>query len=177
MKKSELAQIIREEIQNVLKEKAVSQAQQQAAGIALAVKKGDVPASKLRDAGKAMVKMSTKELEKLAGTPHEGLPKKVKKEVSEANEMGAFRRVVIKSSKLDAIKTEIDKLMKRPEIKSGFPMNKFQVKDGAVPGVIVVDMEGQSATGLSAKINDIAKKLDKAADVKIRKELKLSPAK
>lgn len=80
MKKLDLQKIIREEIRNVIKEAAASKAQQQAAGIALSVKRGDAPASKLKDAGKAMSKMSEKELEKIAGTKHDNLPKKVKKE-------------------------------------------------------------------------------------------------
>ena len=63
----------------VLAEKAVSKSQQQAAGIALAAKK----AGKKATGGKAsaeMSKMSTKELEKFAGTKHKGLPKKVKED-------------------------------------------------------------------------------------------------
>jgi len=58
-----------------LAEKAVSKAQQQAAGIALAAKrKGKKPAGK--GAAAQMAKMSTKELEKYAGTKHKGLPSK-----------------------------------------------------------------------------------------------------
>jgi hypothetical protein len=57
-----------------LNEKAVSKSQQQAAGIALAAKrKGEKPKGKGAAAG--MAKMSTKELEKFAGTKHKGLPK------------------------------------------------------------------------------------------------------
>lgn len=59
-----------------LKEKAVSKSQQQAAGAALAAKRGDAPKSKLQGASKSMMSMSTKELEKFAGTKHKGLPKK-----------------------------------------------------------------------------------------------------
>ena len=62
----------------LLLEKAVSQDQQQAAGAALAAKRGDIPASSLKGASKEMYKMSEKELEKFAGTKHKGLP--VKKE-------------------------------------------------------------------------------------------------
>jgi hypothetical protein len=55
-------------------EKAVSKAQQQAAGIALSAKKaGKKPSGK--GASAEMAKMSTKELEKFAGTKHKGLPK------------------------------------------------------------------------------------------------------
>jgi hypothetical protein len=66
----------------VLAEKAVSKAQQQAAGIALAAKKsGKKPAGK--GASAEMSKMSTKELEKFAGTKHKGLPEKKSKTTTE----------------------------------------------------------------------------------------------
>ena len=58
-----------------IEEKAVSKSQQKAAGIALAAKKaGKKPEGK--GAASAMAKMSTKELEKFAGTKHKGLPDK-----------------------------------------------------------------------------------------------------
>ena len=56
-------------------EKAKSKSQQQAAGAALAAKRGE---GKAKGASKEMSKMSTKELEKIASTKHKGLPKKVK---------------------------------------------------------------------------------------------------
>jgi hypothetical protein len=60
-------------------EKAVSKAQQQAAGIALAAKrKGEKPAGK--GASAEMAKMSTKDLEDFAATKHKGLPVKKKKD-------------------------------------------------------------------------------------------------
>ena len=64
-------------VKTALSERAVSKSQQQAAGAALAAKRGDAPKSKLKPASKEMMKMSTKELEKFAGTKHKGLPKKV----------------------------------------------------------------------------------------------------
>ena len=60
-----------------LKEKAVSQDQQQAAGVALAVKRGDKPKSALIGASKEMYKMSEKDLEDFAKTKHKGLPVKI----------------------------------------------------------------------------------------------------
>lgn len=64
-------------------EKAVSKAQQKAAGIALAAKKaGKKPAGK--GASAEMAKMSTKELEKFARTKHKGLPEKKAKKVKES---------------------------------------------------------------------------------------------
>lgn len=54
---------------------AHSEIQQQAAGAALAAKRGKIPASKLYGASKQMLKgMSGNELKKFAGTPHKGLP-------------------------------------------------------------------------------------------------------
>jgi hypothetical protein len=60
-----------------INEKAESQAQQRAAGIALAVKRGKLPKSALKGSSKEMFNMSTKELEKYASTSHKGLPVKV----------------------------------------------------------------------------------------------------
>lgn len=59
-----------------LNERAVSKAQQKAAGAALAAKRGK---GKAKGASKEMEKMNTKELEKFAGTKHKGLPEKKKK--------------------------------------------------------------------------------------------------
>lgn len=64
-------------------EKAVSKAQQQAAGAALAAKRGEAPASELKGASKEMMKMSTKDLEDFAKTKHTGLPKKKDESVEE----------------------------------------------------------------------------------------------
>jgi len=69
---------IRQAVSEVINEKSVSQDQQQAAGAALAAKRGDIPVSSLKGASKEMYKMSEKELEKFAKTKHKGLP--VKKE-------------------------------------------------------------------------------------------------
>ena len=62
-------------LEEMLNEKSVSKAQQQAAGIALAAKrKGETP--KGDGAAAQMAKMSTKDLEDFAKTKHKGLPKK-----------------------------------------------------------------------------------------------------
>ena len=62
-----------ESLQAKLQEKAVSQSQQQAAGIALAAKRsGKKP--KAGTASAEMMSMSVAELEKIAGTKHKGLP-------------------------------------------------------------------------------------------------------
>lgn len=67
-----------------LDEKATSKAQQQAAGIAHAVEKGELPKSKLFGASKQMFdSMSSKELDKFASTKHDGLPKHVDENLNE----------------------------------------------------------------------------------------------
>lgn len=72
-----------------LQEKAVSKQQQKIMGLALSVKKGDTPKSKVSKKVKDMSKeMSKKDLEDFASTKHKGLPKKVeeKEEVEKLEE-------------------------------------------------------------------------------------------
>ena len=58
---------------------ARSQQQQKIMGLALAFKRGEVPASKVSQKVKDLAKsMSEKELEKYASTKHKGLPTKIK---------------------------------------------------------------------------------------------------
>lgn len=58
---------------------AKSTAQQQTAGIALAVKRGDIPASKAGPAARSMAKMPTESLMHYAQTKHGKLPERVAK--------------------------------------------------------------------------------------------------
>jgi hypothetical protein len=67
----------------MIPEKAVSRAQQQAAGAALSAKRGQ---GKAIGASKEMAKMSTKELEKFASTKHKGLPKRAGKVEEESTD-------------------------------------------------------------------------------------------
>ena len=74
---TKIKELLGESKKRLIKEKALSTAQQKAAGIALAAKrKGEKPAGK--GAAAQMSKMSTKELKKFAGTKHKGLPTKMK---------------------------------------------------------------------------------------------------
>ena len=74
---------------------AVSKQQQKIMGLALAYKRGDVPASKVSDDVKKLAKsMTMKELEKYAGTKHKGLPKKVSEE-----KIQELRKMVAKALK------------------------------------------------------------------------------
>jgi len=63
---------------------AQSQQQQKLFGLALAVKRGEVPASEVSDEVKAIVdRMSEKDIEDFASTSHKGLPKKVEAQLRE----------------------------------------------------------------------------------------------
>lgn len=72
---------------SLISEKAKSEAQQKAAGIALAVKRGDMPKSALQGASAAMYKMSEKDLEDFARTKHKGIPEKVSEETEQLDEL------------------------------------------------------------------------------------------
>ena len=74
-----------------LDEKAVSQAQRRAAGIAHAAQKGEIPKSKLRGASKEMAKMPKGELHKFAVTKEKGLPKHVEEESTDKEDQRAER--------------------------------------------------------------------------------------
>ena len=59
---------------------AKSQAQQKAAGAALAAKRGERPRSKLKGGSKEMVdSMTEQQLEELASTPRKGKPERASK--------------------------------------------------------------------------------------------------
>jgi len=66
-------------------EKAESEAQQKAAGAALAAKRGEIPKSELTGASKEMLGMSEKDLEDFAGTKHSGIPAKKGESVEEGS--------------------------------------------------------------------------------------------
>jgi hypothetical protein len=100
-------------------EKAVSKAQQRAAGIALAAKrKGKTPPGK--GAAAEMAKMSTKELEKYAGTKHKGLPAKKDESVTRGEDMTTLREgEVQQASAIVTAKTMVDRVGRWIEELSG----------------------------------------------------------
>jgi len=100
-------------------EKAVSKAQQRAAGIALAAKrKGETPPGK--GAAAEMAKMSTKELEKFAGTKHKNLPAKKDESVKQGEEMTTLREGEIQQAQsIVTAKTMVDRVGRWIEELSG----------------------------------------------------------
>jgi len=74
-------------IETEVTEKAKSTQQQKIMGLALSVKRGETPKSKVSKSVKDMAnKMSEKDLEDFAKTKHKGLPKKVKSDKKESKE-------------------------------------------------------------------------------------------
>jgi hypothetical protein len=100
-------------------EKAVSKAQQQAAGIALAARrKGETPSGK--GAAAAMSKMSMKELEKYAGTKHKNLPAKKDESVETGEDMTKLQEGEIQqASAIVTAKTMVDRVGRWIEELSG----------------------------------------------------------
>jgi hypothetical protein len=100
-------------------EKAVSKAQQQAAGIALAAKrKGETPPGK--GAAAEMGKMSMKELEKFAGTKHKNLPAKKDESVNQGDAMSKVTEgEVQQASAIVTAKTMVDRVGRWIEELSG----------------------------------------------------------
>lgn len=86
--------------------------------------------------------------------------------------LGAYRRLVITSTKIPALKAEFTKFTARPEIKADFPV-KMTFFDSPKPNVLVVDLNGDNATVLATKFSDIIKRTDAAAEILVRKEKKL----
>ena len=119
--------------ESVIAEKSVSKSQQKAAGAALAAKRGDTPKSKLTGASKEMMSMSTKELEKFAGTKHKGLPEK--KKTDESIEEAKIEKSGVRAS--DKKKGKVEKSTKK----------QYFVKldkDGSTKGVTMTADEGES---------------------------------
>jgi hypothetical protein len=100
-------------------EKAVSKAQQQAAGIALAARrKGETPSGK--GAAAEMSKMSMKELEKFAGTKHKNLPAKKDESVETGDDMTKLQEGEIQqASAIVTAKTMVDRVGRWIEELSG----------------------------------------------------------
>lgn len=94
---------LRKHAEKNMTEKAVSQAQQQAAGIAHAAQKGEIPASELQGASKEMAKMGKKDLKDFASTKHKGLPKKKNESIIREGEEDKAELVMAAKDMVDRI--------------------------------------------------------------------------
>ncbi len=71
---------------------SMSKSQQQAAGLALSAKRGEIPVSRLKGAAKSMYdSMTIKELEEFAGTKSKSLPKHKVERIKDGSHKGKFR--------------------------------------------------------------------------------------
>jgi hypothetical protein len=104
-----------------IQEKSVSVAQQKAAGIALAAKRGEKDPDELQSPAKEMMKMSEKDLEDFAKTKHKGLPmKKEETEVAEKYDVKTAKskmgKITVKSfDSLDDAKAHLEKMKQKGE--------------------------------------------------------------
>lgn len=109
-----------------LNEKAMSQAQQKAAGAALSAKRGEIKPSELVGASKDMYdSMTTKDLEDFASTKHKGLPKKVEEAVEYIFERDDTCPLIT-SAQLEAFEKIVDKLFKVYKIDFDFGKRHFK---------------------------------------------------
>jgi len=100
----------------------------------------------------------------------------IKEEIRNILKEDAFRRIVITSKKAKEITKEMQAFAKRPEMKRDYPV-KLTIKPGVKPDTVVVDIAGAGATVMGTKLGDLAKKLDKTAEIKTKKEIKRVPVK
>lgn len=153
--------------ESVIAEKAVSKSQQQAAGAALAAKRGDTPKSKLKGASKEMMSMSVKELEKFAGTKHKGLPKKKTDEsVDEKVDEAKFEKSGVRATSNK--KGEVEKSTRKQYFV------KLE-KEGKMKGVTMVADEGES----EGELRDRAKRENMGwtvASVRVKSDESVSEA-
>lgn len=89
--------------------------------------------------------------------------------------LGAFRRIVITSDKISETKTNLESMFNNPQFKQSYDDLRVEIKAGAKPNVLVVDLSGVGADSVSKKVRDIGVKF--GGDVKIRNEKPLGNVK
>jgi hypothetical protein len=134
---------------NVMAEKAVSQLQRKAAGIAYAARKGDIPKSELRGASKEMSKMPAGELKKFATTKEKDLPKKVKEADAEpkAKKTGGIK---FGQGVYESINSQVEKMIVEG---MNISVNATQNAEGENHKSITVTADGDDADKLAQLLN------------------------
>jgi hypothetical protein len=131
----------------VVAEKAVSQAQRKAAGIAYAAAKGDISKSELRGASKQMAKMPAGELKKFAKTKEKDLPKKVKEADAEPKAKGGIE---FGQGVYESINSQVEKMIVEG---MNVSVNMSMGSDGQPTKNITVSAEGAEAETLAQLLN------------------------
>jgi hypothetical protein len=148
-------------------ERAVSKAQQQAAGIALAAKKsGKKPAGK--GASAEMAKMSTKELEKFAGTKHKGLPQKKDQKVKEGAKPDFLDMDKDGDKKEPMKKAVADKKAGPKKGVNPFAKKDQKVKEGSKPDFLDMDKDGDKKEPMKKAVKDKNMKKTKIKESELR---------
>jgi hypothetical protein len=129
-------------------EKAVSQAQRKAAGIARAAQKGDIPKSELRGASKEMAKMPAGELKKFAKTKEKGLPEKVKE--ADAEEPKAKGGIQFGKGIYESINSQVEKMITEG---MNVSVNMSTDSHGQPTKNITISAEGDDAETLAQLLN------------------------
>lgn len=137
----------RGEIAEPVAEKAVSQAQRKAAGIAYAAAKGDIPKSELRGASKQMAKMPAGELKKFAKTKEKDLPKKVKEADAEPKAKGGIE---FGQGVYESINSQVEKMIVEG---MNVSVNMSMDSHGQPTKNITVSAEGAEAETLAQLLN------------------------
>lgn len=163
--------------EETVSEKAVSKAQQQAAGIALAAKKkGEAP--KKGSASAAMAKMPKKELEKFAKTKHKGLPAKKADESVEEELLPKQKQVAKKILDKDMADAKADRAAKRQAgtmRKESFRKNVAIVNE-SLARLIVEDEEGKAKaiTAASDMVNDFTSWMQRVGNYQTKSMIELA---
>jgi hypothetical protein len=133
----------------VVAEKAVSQSQRKAAGIAYAARKGDIPKSELRGASKEMAKMPAGELKKFATTKEKDLPKKVKEADAEpkAKKTGGIE---FGKGVYESINSRVENMIAEG---MNVSVNMSMGSDGEPTKNITISAEGAEAETLAQLLN------------------------
>jgi hypothetical protein len=128
-------------------EKAVSQSQRKAAGIAYAARKGDIPKSELRGASKEMAKMPAGELKKFATTKEKDLPKKVKEADAEPK---AKNGIQFGKGVYESINSRVENMIAEG---MNVSVNMSMGSDGQPTKNITISAEGDDAETLAQLLN------------------------
>jgi Protein of unknwon function (DUF3008) len=136
---------------DMMAEKAVSQAQRKAAGIAYAASKGDIPKSELRGASKEMAKMPAGELKKFAKTKEKGLPEKVKEaNAEEPKAKKAAGGIEFGKGVYESINNQVEKMIVEG---MNVSVNMSTNEQGELTKNITVSAEGDEAETLAQLLN------------------------
>lgn len=84
----------------------------------------------------------------------------------------AFRRVIISGEKYKEVETDLKRFLDLSKTKIDFPALKVEVKQGAKPETLVVDINGDGADSFSKKVKDAAVKFQCQPIIKMEKTVK-----